>query len=192
MLFPPKTVSQMAISFANYHPGGKLFIAKNEPLKNLQKYIQGISEEAVLANNLLNAFNEQFYPDQTIDFLQEWEKALGIPDECLEIAGLTIQERRRDILVKLAGMAAQTAEDFEDVATAFGVASTVVGGLDPLVSPVIVPDKTARFTIVVIFIPPTVFPYTFPLTFGSDEITVLQCLFARMAPANCQVLFQSA
>ncbi len=192
MLFPFKTVSQMATSFANYLPGGKLFIAKNDPLKNLQKYIQGISEEAVRANNLLNAYNEQFYPDKTVDFLEEWERAVGIPDECLVSVGLTIQERRRDVLTKLAGMAAQTAQDFEDVATAFGISSTVVGGKDPLVSPVIVPDKTARFTIVVIFIPPEVFPYTFPFTFGSDQISVLQCLFRKMAPANCQVLFQSA
>lgn len=192
MLFPLRTVSQMAVSFANYLPGGRLFAAKNDPLKNLQKYIQGISEEAIRVNNILNAYNEEFYPDQTTDFLQEWERALGIPDDCLLTTGLTVQERRRDVLVKLAGMAAQTAEDFEDVATAFGVASTVVGGKDPLVSPAITPDKTARFSIVVIFIPPEVFPYTFPFTFGSAAISVLQCLFVKMAPANCQVLFQSA
>ena len=74
MLFPFRTVAEMAISFANYLPGGKLFTAKNDPLKNLQKFMLGIGEEAVRANNLLNAYNEEFYPDQTTDFLEEWER----------------------------------------------------------------------------------------------------------------------
>lgn len=190
-LFRTRTISEMTLSLARYLPGGKLFRSKFDSNRGIYKFLKGLSEEASRCNDLLVEYNKQYYPDTTEDFITEWERALGIPDSCFFIEGLTLQERQRNVLVKLARMSVQTNEDFQALATVFGVSAIIYGGKDPAVSPPITPDKTARFTIVVEFIPPNVFPYTFPVLFGSDAISLLECLFQEIRPANCQVIFQS-
>ena len=137
--------------------------------------------------------------DCTVSFLDEWESAVGIPDDCFTGQG-TNDERRRDILTKLASLGIQTAQDFEDLAEIFGVDVIVLGGAEsgsvfPLIFPVIVffnSAKEARFTIIVTFILEAAneFPLTFPIQFGSDEIAILECLFTKLKPANCDIIFQ--
>jgi len=52
--------------------------------------------------------------------------------------------------------------------------------------------KEARFTMLVFYATqqPYIFPYRFPLQFGSAEIPILECLFKHLVPANVQVLFR--
>ena len=189
-LFQSRDILEFTKSLTRYQPGGKLFRAKNKTDKILHKFFNGLSVEAQRANELLRAYNEQYYPDTTVSFLVEWEQALGIPDDCLSGEG-TNDERRRDILVKLVGMAVQTAADFEALALDFGIIAVVLGGKDASVSPPITPDSAARNTIVVQFTPATVFPYTFPIMFGGGEIVILTCLFENIKPANNAVRFDS-
>ena len=33
------------------------------------------------------------------------------------------------------------------------------------------------------------FTYTFPIVFGGDEISFLQCIFEKLKPANTQLIF---
>jgi len=42
-----------------------------------------------------------------VAFLDEWERALGIPDDCFDLAN-TDDERRINILTKLAALGVQT------------------------------------------------------------------------------------
>ena len=189
-LFRNRSDSDYQRSYAQYLPGGKMFSSKDDTRKGLYDFLNGISVEARKATEMMNAYNDQFFPDETTQFLEEWEKALGIPDDCLDTEG-TVEERRRNVLVKLAEMNVQTSQDFKDIATLFGVAVDVYGGADPAVSPAITPDRAARNTIVIVFIPASVFSYTFTFTFGTDEIAILQCLFEKIKPASCQVIFQS-
>lgn len=190
-LFENRTIDEMAITYSAYVPGGKLFDAKNKPSKNLHLFLKGIAEEGVRVNSLVDTYNAEFYPDETTDFLNEWEQALGIPDDCFVVVGTSDVDRRRNILVKLAGLNVQTSADFEATAALFGISATVVGGKDASVSPVITPDRRARNTVVVRFTSPDVFPYTFPIVFGSDEITILQCVFEKAIPANCDLRFDA-
>jgi len=190
-LFNFKNVSDFAESLAGYLPGGRMFRAKDEPSSNLRFLINGLAEEAFRANQLLRGYNEQYYPDETTDFLEEWERALNIPDECFSVEGSTVIERRRNVVVKLAGMSLQTAPDFVSVAALFGQTVIVLGGLDAAVSPPITPDKTARFTIVIQFTPESGFPFIFPFVFGNDIIALLECIFKKARPANCDVRFDS-
>jgi len=190
-LFNFKTVNDFAESLAGYFPGGKMFRAKNEPLSNLRFLINGLAEEAFRANQLLRGYNDQYYPDGTTDFLEEWERALNIPDECFSVEGSTVLERRRNVVVKLAGMSLQTSSDFVEVAALFGQTIVVLGGIDAAVSPVITPDKTARFTIVIQFTAESGFPFTFPFIFGNDVIALLECIFDKARPANCAVRFDA-
>jgi len=188
-LFNFKNVQDFAESLAGYFPGGRMFRSKDEPLSNMRFLINGLAEEAFRAHQLLRTYNDQYYPDGTTDFLEEWEDALNIPDDCFSVEGSSVEERRRNVVVKLAGMSLQTAFDFVAVAKLFGQTVIVLGGIDAAVSPAITPDKTARFTIVVQFTPSSGFPFTFPLTFGNDVIALLECIFDKARPANCQVRF---
>jgi len=190
-LFNNGTVANFAESLIRYIPGGKLFQGFRTAGKNQHSFVLGLSPTLQTVNEFLNLYNQEIYPDTTEEFLEEWESAVGLPDSCLAVDGETIEDRQRNIVLKLAEMNVQTSQDFVDIAALFGVAATVVGGKDPSVSPVITPDKTARFTIVVQFIPTTVFPYTFPIVFGSSAIGVLECLFLKIRPANCAVRFDS-
>jgi len=130
-------------------------------------------------------------------YINEWERAVGIPDSCFSGTG-SIQDRQRDVIIKLASLGIQTEGDFKELALLFGVAVDVrpasPNAVFPMTFPILFTDGAiaARFTIVVTF---TVeasnnFPLTFPFVFGSREIGILECLFRRLKPENCNIIFK--
>jgi uncharacterized protein YmfQ (DUF2313 family) len=196
-LFLRRDVEQYTDSLAAYLPGGELFTSKSIKDSNFRKLLTGMAGELFRANGLLREYSCEIIPDQTNKFLSEWESTLGIPDDCFSGTGSN-DDRRRDILVKLAALGVQTAQDFVDLGAAFGVTVTVRGGIDEITFPLTFPivmftTKTeARFTIVVRFTVQAAnrFPLVFPITFGSGEIAILECLFTKLKPANCNIIFQ--
>lgn len=184
-------------TLAAYLPGGDLFVSKKIEGSTFRNLLSGLACELLNAEAYLKVLQQEFIPDQTVAFLSEWEKALSIPDDCFDGEG-TDDIRRRDILAKLASLGVQTVEDFEALALIFGIVVNVESGIAsnetfPLTFPVIFPldDAEARFTIIVQFTTTAgVFPYTFPITLGDDSIIILECLFNKLKPANCQVIFR--
>ena len=197
VLFERRDIEQYTNSLADYLPGGCLFASKSVDNSNFRKLLRGMAGELFRSNGLLKEYSEQIIPDQTIKFISEWESTLGIPDSCFSGTG-TLVERRRDILVKLAALGVQTANDFIDLATTFGITVTINAGIQeitfPLVFPVVMFNtlKDARFTIVVRFTveAANAFPLVFPITFGSGEIAILECLFTKLKPDNCNIIFR--
>lgn len=196
-LFERRDIEQYTDSLADYLPGGCLFASASVSNSNFRKLLRGMAGELFRSNGLLKEYSEQIIPDQTVKFIEEWESALGIPDDCFSGTG-TLTERRRDILVKLASLGVQTAQDFIDLATTFGITVTVGAGIDEITFPLVFPIvmfttlRDARFTIVVRFTVQAAnrFPLVFPITFGSGEIAILECLFTKLKPANCEIIFQ--
>lgn len=199
---------------ADYLPSGRLFGAKNLPASNLHKLITGIAYELFTADGYLVDYQDDIVPDATTYFIEEWESALGIPDGCFAGVG-TLSERRRDIVVKLAALGAQTAEDFVRIGALFGVAVTVESlariaeftmtfpirlvesGYPRDAFPMTFPftlfiPAVSKFTLLVSFSVTAVnrFDLTFPFTFGDEIVAILECLFRRLKPANCDVIFQ--
>lgn len=195
-LFKRRDLEAYTDSLADYLPGGLLFASAHISNSNFRKLLRGMAGELFASNGLLKEYSEQILPDQTVKFIDEWEQALGIPDSCFAGTG-TLTERRRDILVKLASLGVQTAQDFVDLADTFGVTVTVNPGMSeitfPLTFPVVMFStlKDARFTIVVRFTVQAAnrFPLVFPFTFGSGDIATLECLFTKLKPANCDIIF---
>lgn len=179
-------------ALAAYMPDGDLFAAKHIADSNFRQLLRGITYELFDAQGYLCDLEEQYFPDATESFLSEWEQALGIPDDCFSGTG-DVLERRRDIVVKLAALGIQTAEDFRQLAEVFGEVVAVIPGSEYTNYPLPVPaDDQKRYYIIIEFTPATGgFPYTFPFTFGSDAIRILECLFVSLAPANCRVLFRA-
>jgi len=185
-------------TLANYLPQGRAFAAKNIPGTVTREFLWGLAAELVRATALLRELREETLPDSTTLFLGEWEKAVGIPDTCLLGKGTT-EDRGRDVLVKLASLGIQTAQNFIDLAAMFGVEVTVIAGsvhgCFPFKFPIIFfpNEKAARHTIIVDFVEPLTggFPYTFPITFGLGTLAVVECLFRKLKPANVDLLVKN-
>ena len=100
--------------------------------------------------------------------------------------------------MKLASLGIQTEEDFEGLASLFGVVVDVQPASPHAVFPAIFPiylvgsPIDARFTIIVTFTVDTAnrFPLTFPFIFGDAAIATLECLFRKLKPSNCNIIFQ--
>jgi len=181
------TLEDHTNAIAAYLPNGLTFEAKGISGSNFRQLLTGIAGEFQRAQCYIQTLEDEFIPDLTTLFIDEWEQAVGIPDDCFTGSG-TADERRRDILTKLAVLGTQTPEDFEAVALVFGVVADVLSGVD---SGIVFPDiATARYTIVVNATLSESLPYTLPFTLGSDLLTFLECIFNKIKPENCQVLFQ--
>ncbi len=194
------SLSQHARALAAYLPNGKMFEAKNIQGSNFNQLLRGIAGEMRTVQGFLGTLAAEYFPDNTVLFLDEWERALGIPDDCFDGTG-SADERRTHILVKLASLGIQTAQDFIDLAALFGAVAAVTPGADtaapsvfPMVFPLILdgPADELRFTIIVRLTAPDVdrFPLQFPFTFGSRLATILECLFNKLKPVNCRVVFE--
>lgn len=192
------TLEEHAQSLADYLPNGCMFEAKNIYNSNFRQLIRGLAGELFTAQGYLITLDEEYFPDATNLFLSEWEQALGIPDDCLTGTG-TNNERRIAILIKLVGMAVQTAEDFEALAALFGLTVIVRPGTEvfpfPIEFPIVFFNSPGdiRYVIVVDFTDPpnAFFPYAFPIVFGDPAQQVLKCLFDKVRPANTQIIYRS-
>lgn len=186
-LFRRRDITQYTDSLAAYMPGGELFASKSIQNSNFRKLLRGLAGELFRSNGLLREYSNEILPDQTEKFISEWESAVGIPDQCFLGTG-TISARRTAVLTKLSALGVQTVEDFEALAATFGVVAEVIPGLDSGIT--FNNTKTARYTIVINLSLPDRFTYTFPIPFGDTTIAFLECIFTKLKPSNCQVVFQ--
>lgn len=175
--------TEHAKSLADYLPGGRVFGAKNLEESNLYKFVFGLAAESQRAEGYLKSLQQEFIPDETDIFLNEWENAVGIPDDCFNGLG-TNDERRRDVLLKLASLGVQTEQDFTDLAALLGVTVNIIPagtpgvGVFPLPYPI--PFLSApRFTTIVEYVGPI----------PAETLAVLECLFNKLKPANTLMIF---
>lgn len=196
-VFQRRDIEQYTDSLAAYMPNGDLFASKNIKDSNFRKLLRGLAGELFNANGALIQYSDEIIPDRTNKFLLEWESVLGIPDDCFSGEG-TNDERRRDILVKLASLGIQTQVDYVELAAVFGVTATVRAGGDAGVFPLSFPifffetAEDARFTIIIDLTLPEVntFPYSMPLPFGSNDIGIISCIFEKLKPAHCDLIIR--
>lgn len=191
------SLNQHARSLADYLPNGRLFEAKNINDSNFRQLILGLSGELFTAEGYLITLEQEYFPDRTTLFLNEWEQTLGIPDDCFDGQGDN-NTRRRDILVKLSALGVQTADDFVTLGAIFGKTVTVTPLSDEAFPPLPVPFTPisfpdGRFIIVVtgVDLVSGVPPYDVPFDLIVGE-SVLECLFTKQIPGNCNVIFRNS
>lgn len=190
-------LEDQADALADYMPNGRLFEAKKINDSNYRQLLRGIGGELFTSEGYLISLDQEYLPDQTVLFIEEWESALGIPDDCFSTSG-TIDERRKNILVKLSSLGVQTAQDFIDLALFFGkiveISSLTEEAFPPFdipFNPTSFPD--ARFIIVVTGedLLSAVPPYDVPFDLIVGE-SILECIFKKLKPANCGILFRNS
>lgn len=187
-----QTLEQHTDALAHFLPSGHLFESKNIQDTNFRKLLRGFAGELFTAEGYIKTFDDEYSPLTTNLFLDEWERALGIPDDCFLGDGDN-DTRRTHILTKLASLGIQTAADYVALGVIFGKALTVEA-LDEMsvpVIPVVFPD--ARYIIVITGteLVGGVPPYDVPFT-PQSGVSILQCLFDKLIPANCKVIFANA
>jgi len=155
------TLEQTRVSLAAYIPkGAKVWGAVHLVGSVFFLLLRGLSRELVRVEKAIQLYRQHQIPDVTVLYLEEWEKALGIPDDCFLKTGDEI-ERLRDVKAKLASLGIQSANDFVELAALFGFVVTVEGGIGSVLYPgSFSSDKEARNTIVVTFdvVDPNAFP----------------------------------
>ena len=193
-----RTLEEQTNSLANYMPLGRAFGAKSISGTVTRALLEGFAGELIRNEALIAEFRDEILPDETILFISEWERAVGIPDACFTGKG-TDDERRSDILAKLAALGVQTAEDMRLLALRiYGLEITITTPEIPSTSvfPLVFPhtfegsDKESRFTLLINYdnLPEVErFPLTFPILFGTRDQATLECVIARQKPANVKI-----
>lgn len=195
-LFRKNTPSDITDSTAAFMPNGRVFGGKNRGDAILRKLLNGLSLEFYRIDEQMELMAEDYDINVSIQFLPQWEAAVGIPDSCLDGTG-TLEERRKAVLAKLAGMNLTEDQDFIDLAAIFGVTVTITQGSTVGIFPMTFPfilfgtAKEAKFSMIVTFDTPLeTFPYTFPFIFGDATRGLIECIFNKLKPANVQIIYQ--
>jgi len=189
------SLEQIRHSLAGYFPQGRLVWGSIHSAGSTSySIVKGLAHELIRVERWIQSFRYQQIPDLTVLYLDEWEEALAIPDDCFPGTG-NEEERRLHIKLKLASLGVQSSNDFVALAAVFGQTITVQGGIGSSLYPSPITNaKIARNTIVVTFSvsQPLAFTYTFPFLFGSQTTInqqIIECLFRKLKPACNDIAF---
>ena len=149
-LFEIHDTEDHAQAIAHYMPGGKIWRAKNIMDSKLRALLRGFGASAQRQEETLDEFWNEIFISTTEEFLPDFEKALGIPDDCFTGTG-TIAERRADAQLKMVSLYVVTEQDFIDLAAILGFSITITRPVEDAFPPYAVPFtpiglKAARFT----------------------------------------------
>lgn len=200
-LFITNSINDNSQSLANYLPNDDFERAKNIKGSNYQRLLHSFANELSRAENKIQELADEYYIPLTYNLIEQWEKALSIPDDCFSVKNKTIEERRKQVIAKFALMNLTTTQDFIDFAAFFGHNIKILNGIDhanyfPLTFPVYFFNsvKEAKFTMIIYFLdidkPSSVFPLTFPITFGVNPAQFLICVFEKLKPAPVKILIR--
>ena len=180
-------------------PHGNFFEAKNIQGSTFNKLVKSFGYELQRIEAVIKNIADEHYIFYTYSLLEEWESAVGIPDNCFKVLNRTIEERQKQVIAKLALMNIQTRQEFIDLAAFFGFNITIENGMEhggfPMIFPIIFFDNAqdAHFTMIVRFIdldkPTNIFTLTFPVLFSDGEENFLKCIIKKLAQANINVIF---
>jgi len=198
-LFKTKTESNQQETLASFVPNGRPFLAKRFPQATLYKLLWGLAIECGRAEGQLNDITLEHEIYQTTYLIDEWERALGIPDSCMPVAD-TLEKRRNNVLLKLGAMGLQTEQDWIDFLAILGYNATIrqgrCYGIFPYVCtfPLYLFDQpmSARFDWEITVVgpgDPCIFPFSglFPICFSDGFTTVLGCFIRKLKPTNTNI-----
>jgi uncharacterized protein YmfQ (DUF2313 family) len=197
MFLDTRTKTEQTDVLAQYLRDDKLHISKNIEGSNLRKVLIGLACEWLRFRDKVDEVYDDYDINQTTQQIEEWERVVGIPDDCFGNSG-TLEQRRTNILLKLAGTNATTAKQFETIAAILGFTVTVENGVDTSTLPLNLPfllltEAEAPFVIVVTLdasLQPSGLPVTLPFTLTEQAPVILQCFFNKLKPANTIVIFR--
>lgn len=97
---------------------------RRDPDSVFAKLAAALAVELALVDARADDLLDEADPRTTEELIDEWERALALPDECFA-AAVTLEDRRAAVLSKLTGVAEPTVVGLEALATAIGVPATI-------------------------------------------------------------------
>ncbi len=188
----PQGISDSTQALADVMPNGKVFDAKNIGTSNFRKFIKGLAQEQVRYESSLFELISDYIPNFTTSYIEEWERELGIPDDCFLVAGQTDAERRRNIIIKLAFLSLLTAQDYLNLAAILGL-TIEISSSDHARFPLVFPAFfDANFSFIITFegIEESGFPYVFPIQFVNQLAGLYECLANKYKQAYVVIEFE--
>lgn len=85
---------------------------------------RGLAEEFARVDMRANDLLSEVLPNTTVQMLDDWERAAGLPDTCVA-TGQTLQERRSALLARLTNMGGQSRAFFIELAKYLGFTITI-------------------------------------------------------------------
>ena len=194
-----RTNEEQAEVLSSYLPANNLFDKKNDLTSNFGKFLLGLSPEFRRVRDVIRTIRTEYFPETTTDFIENWERQLNIPDDCIDVSA-DIEERRKNVMLKLNGVNISTNKEIENMLAAAGIEAKVQNALDictlPLTLPfILVSQQEMPFTIIITLdssLEPQGFPLTLPFTLSSQAPSNIKCLLRKYIPAHCQVYFRYA
>lgn len=193
--FLPNSVEVNTQLLAMYLPSGKMYEAKNKPDTVFYKLLFAVSKEFTRVQEKIYEVTMEYDINTTKELISEWEKWLGIPDDCFTNT-VSLEQRRKQCKAKLGQMNLQTEGDYIQLAANFGYDIEILHGVDyaifPMKFPILLGSiKEAKFTMIVKFLnvnkPSNVFPITFPFVFQAPNI--VECLFNHLKPTYVRIIY---
>jgi hypothetical protein len=194
--FAPNSPVENAQILANLLPNGDFFTAKNNENSTFRKVLTGFSYELTRIQDKQFELNIEHDLTQTVNLIDRWETCVGIPDGCFKNTE-TLEQRRKQVIAKIAKMNISTAQEFIDLAAYLGYRIQILFGQNygffPMKFPILLGDYTSiRFTVIIKFIdltkPVNAFPMQFPFQLGGTP-NVIICIFAKLIQANIKLLY---
>jgi uncharacterized protein YmfQ (DUF2313 family) len=196
----PVTLEEQTQILAQYLRNDRLHCLKSLEGSNIYKVLFGLAAQFIVFRDMADRLYEEYDPSVTTDLIAEWETFVGIPDSCISNTD-SLDQRRKNILLKLMGIEATTAKQFKDTAEAFGYSNITVepaaessATTFPYTFPIVLlSEAELPFTIIVTMeekYQPQVFPLTFPITLSDPGPTILSCLFEKLKPAHTKIIFR--
>jgi len=192
-----RTQQEQARVLANYLRNDNLHEAKNKENSNLYKVLVGLAEGWLDFRNNANDIIDNYNINNSLLLIDEWEKAVGIPDNVFSVAS-DIETRRRNVLLKIAGSKAETKEQFERIGEILGFNIQVEPAFKyskfTYTFPVLLVSETSIPFVIVINIDkslkPNGFPFTFTLNFSINPADILKLFFNKIKPSNTIIVFR--
>lgn len=192
-LFEPDP--DQASLIAAHLPIGGVFEAAHEEDTTFRALLEGIGVEYFRTEENIFDVCQEMDPQVTDDLLPEWERSVGIPDDCFSTSG-DVDRRIQAVLLKLGGFRVQTEQDFIDIAALLGqtieIEPGAVSGAYPMSYPGIYLGgvKGARFTMIVHFpdAENTNYPQEYPVPYGVAT-GIVECVITHAVSSTVNVIF---
>lgn len=191
-------------------PMGVAWEAFRIPGKVARRLIEGYAAGYDDMSEALCRLVGEIDPRTTTDLVEEWERALSLPDACLPPAD-TLEKRRERILFRLAKRRWTTAQDWHDLAALFGLQIRITPGWliqKPALYAHHYPKrydlfpKLGRFRVYIDVLNGEFGGYDYgaadrgdgyPVPYGSGnaEYELFKCMIERVKPANVVVIWDA-
>jgi uncharacterized protein YmfQ (DUF2313 family) len=176
-----RSLEEQTNNLVSYLPLGRAFEAKSVT-GFLRSFFRGLAIETQRIGNKINEVVRQYDVNTTVNFIDEWERAVGIPDECFnETTTITIEQRRFNVKAKLFMRRVYTEEQY------YQLINILRPGTDAYI------EHRAGFPFrMYLHLPgslnPFVFPLLLPFQLGGGPGNIIVCALKKCKPAYSEII----